>query len=313
MEDFFQKYERSRQARIRNGTHCSDLSVVFTNLQRSILETRDLNNYNTPENCRDRLKKVKNILPNLPLATGATSSSTLSTLSKFATLPNSTKTRYPNARPCKLEFESSEAEEGGEEAGESPPTSGQQDELANSLDSQHYKEVVDLDFDFTCDPTFAADADDNADKNESIPIPLDCIKINGISVLEFDPDIELRNELYDYSCLSKELRTCFIGIVKEIFQNEMRIQGRLPLFKKFRIKNNSSNSNPNKTSILLKDIDLFFERPQLADFSKDFEFNWAKKERYHATNQGNPVKNSVEHSSTNHVADWSCQAGDERS
>ena len=306
MEDFFQKYERSRQARIRNGTHCSDLSIVFSNLQQSILETRDLNNYNTPENCRDRLKKVRNILPNLSLATEATSSSTLS---KLATLPNSTTTRYPNARPCRLEFESG-AEEGGVEAGESPPTSRQQDELANSLDSQQHKEVVDLDYDFTCDPTFVAGADDNGDENESIPIPMDCIKIYGISVLEFDPDIELRNEVYDYSSLSKELKTCFIKIVKAIFQNEMRIQGRLPLFKKFRIKNNSSNWNPNKTSILLKDIDLFFERPQLADFSKDFEFNWAKKERYHATN---PVKNSVEHSSTNHVADWSCEAGDERS
>ena len=54
---------------------------------------------------------------------------------------------------------------------------------------------------------------------------------------------------------------------------------------------------------------LFFERPQLADFSRDFKFNWAKKERCHVTNRGDPMKNS----STNHVADWSCEAGDERS
>ena len=92
----------------------------------------------------------------------------------------------------------------------------------------------------------------------------------------------------------------------------MRIQGRLPLFKKIRIKNNSSNWNPNKTSLLLKDIDFFFERPQLTDFSKDFEYNWIKKERCHVTNQEDPMKHSMKHSSTEHVVGWSCDAGDKR-
>ena len=315
MEDIFRKYEEGRQARIKRGTYCSDLSIVFSNLHQNILETRDLTNYNTPQNCRDRLKKVKNVLP---LASTATPTTTLSTT-----------IRYPNARPHKLDFES-EVGEGGDEGDKedkpprrSPQSSIQQDGPANSPNLQHQpanspnlqyqEEVIDPDQNPTYNAATVAGenkdekngANDEADTNS-----MDCVEIIGISTLEFDPNIELRYELYDYSCLSKKLRTCFFGIVKTIYQKEMRIQKRLPLFKKIRIKeNNSSNSYPNKDSLLLKDIDFYFEHSQIWNFTRNFKFNWINKERCHDASQRDPVKNSVEHS-VDHVVGWAQGAGD---
>ena len=81
----------------------------------------------------------------------------------------------------------------------------------------------------------------------------------------------------------------------------MRVHRRLPLFKKIRIKEYSSNCAPTGTAArsLFKNIEFFFEISQMVDFSSGFDFNWLKKERCCESNRednhDNPKKYPVEH------------------
>ena len=317
MEGILKRHEANRKARIERGTYCNDLAILFSNLQENIKETADLSNYNTPQNCKDRFLKIKKALPKLHLATP--SSTTISP--SLQTIPKSTaatKIKYPTAQPRRISFEEFD---GDDEEGEPSLPNLQQREHANFTNPHNPAGDVDPNLDFyslACDVTEGEsgsgdeneteedrfddeDADVEADVEEDV-LQFECVMVSGMPASEFDPDIRLQYQFfYNYADLPKDLKSCLIKIVRTIFQNEIRVHRRVPLFKKIRIKEYSSNLAPAgiATRSLFKNIEFFFEASQMLDFSSGFDFNWLKKERCCESNRednhDNHKKYPVEH------------------